>query len=72
MELSSTALALAATLSLAWSPTQTHVWMWLLWMVSALGLTVWAIRVRAWGVLMLNVTYFALDALGLARLSRVL
>lgn len=72
LEFGSTALAITATVALAWSPAHTRVWMWWLWMGSALGLAVWAIRMRAWGVLVLNVTYFALDVLGLARLLGVL
>ncbi|MDD5001061.1 MAG: hypothetical protein PHO55_08780 [Thiomonas arsenitoxydans] len=68
LEGASSALAIVATVALAWSPGQTHVWMWVFWMVSALGLAAWSYRARAWGVLMLNLTYLGLDVMGLARL----
>jgi hypothetical protein len=72
LEYGSTAMAVTATIVLAWQPSRTLVWMWLLWMASAIGLCWWAVRVRAWGVLAMNVTYFVVDAVGLARLLRVL
>jgi hypothetical protein len=67
LEFSSTALALSATASLAWHPNATAVWMWAAWLASAIGLSFWAWRVRAWGVLCMNLTYMALDVVGLVR-----
>lgn len=40
---------------------------WVLWLLGSIGFCVWAAVNRAWGVLVLNLTYVALDIMGLAR-----
>jgi hypothetical protein len=72
LEAVSSVLAIVATVALAWSPGQTQSWMWVFWMVSAAGLSIWSFRARAWGVLAMNLTYLGLDLMGLARLMGML
>jgi hypothetical protein len=45
--------------------------MWAFWGLSALVLVVWAIRVRAWGVLAMQASYFTINMIGLFNALRV-
>lgn len=68
LEIFSVACSIPATSFLAVFPGGTQIWMWILWLVGSIMMVVWAIRVRAWGVLALNSIYSTLDVLGLTRL----
>lgn len=67
LEAFSIGLSLPPTLALSLL-NHTEVWMWLMWALGATLGALWSIRVRAWGFLVLNSTYFALNVVGLVKL----
>jgi hypothetical protein len=62
-----TGLSLPPTLALSLH-NHTEVWMWLMWFMGSIIGSLWSIRVRAWGLLLLNITYLAINAMGLIKL----
>jgi hypothetical protein len=67
LEAFSTGLSLLPTLALALL-NHTEVWMWMMWFLGSIIGALWSIRVRAWGLLVLNSAYLAINAIGLVRL----
>lgn len=68
LEYAGAALAMLGTFLMATGVLrQGNAVAWMAWMFGSMLLGAWALRKRAWGVLMLNVFYILFDIVGLVR-----
>lgn len=68
LEYAGAVLSVVPTVFLALFPQGTQPWMWLSWMAGAAAMVAWAVQRGAYGVLGMQMTYFALNVVGLIRL----